>query len=185
MTHRISLRVALMPLMMLCSLSVFAQRIALKTNTIDWLLQSPNLSFETRLSPRITLDFGAAGNFLKWSPYGSNYQLRNFRINPEVRYWFNRPMAKHFAGVAITFGTYDLRLNKHCYKGDIAAFGFTYGYALVLSRHWNVEFSAGVGLGKVWGYDYRPWEAVPEERNLDKWIPVPIRTRVSFSYIFD
>lgn len=162
-----------------------AQRVALSTNTIDWLLMSPNLSLETRLSRYLTLNTGIAADPFNSSIYGSDIKLKNFRINPELRYWFNRPMAKHFVGLALTGGSYNLQFKKHRYEGDIAAAGITYGYALVLSRHWNVEFSLGIGLGRVWGYDYTTDEEKPAQHNMNRWIPVPIRTGVSFSYIFD
>lgn len=163
-----------------------AQRIALKTNTLDWVLMSPNLSLETRLSNRITLDVGMSGNLLSWSPYGSDVKLRNFRVEPELRYWFNRPMARHFVGIGLMGGPFDLQFRSHCYKGNIVAAVVNYGYALVLNRHWNVEFTVGVGLGRTWGYDYRSYEEqLPKEKNMNKWIPVPMGTSVSFSYIFD
>ncbi|MCM1349275.1 MAG: DUF3575 domain-containing protein [Firmicutes bacterium] len=160
-----------------------AQRVALKSNVIDWLLISPNLSMEARISPRITLDFGVAVNPFDKIPYGSDIKLRNFRINPEVRYWFNRPMAKHFVGFALSGGSYNLELKEHCYNGDFFAAGFTYGYALVLSKYWNVEFTAGIGLAKLHGFDYRKDEEKPYEPNNHKWIPVPIRAGVTFSYM--
>lgn len=163
---------------------VTAQRVALKTNAVDWLLMSPNLSLETRLSSRLTFDIGMAANPFSKVPLVSDLKLRNFRVNPELRYWFNRPMARHFMGIALTGGLFSLQLHEHCYKGNIAAAGVTYGYALVLSRHWNVEFSVGLGLGKVWGYDYLSSEKQPRDKNMSRWVPVPIRTGVSFSYIF-
>lgn len=165
-------------------MSLSAQRVALKTNAIDWALMSPNLSLETRLSGRLTLDIGIAGSPLKRTPYGSDIMLRNFRFQPEVRYWFNRPMARHFMGFALLGGSYDLQFKRQRYQGNIAAFGITYGYALVLSRYWNVEFSTGIGLGHIWGFDYKSPDPKPETKNMTKWIPVPIRANISFSYIF-
>ncbi len=178
---RISLLVAFV--MFLCQ-NISAQRVALKTNALDWVLMTPNLSLETRLSSRVTFDIGMAANPLSKLPYLSDVKLRNFRVNPELRYWFNRPMARHFMGIALTGGMFNVRFHEHCYKGNIAAAGVTYGYALVLSRHWNVEFSLGVGLGRVWGYDFRYGQSVPRNKNMSRWVPVPIRTGVSFSYIF-
>ena len=46
----------------LCSLPAKAQRVALKTNTLDWVLMSPNLTLDTRLSRRVTFEIGIAGN---------------------------------------------------------------------------------------------------------------------------
>lgn len=169
---------------LLFSMSASAQRVALKTNTVDWLLLSPNLSLETRLSGRLTLDIGMAANPFSGTPYGHDMKLRNFRVNPELRYWFNRPMARHFVGVALTGGFYNLRYDDRCIKGNIAAAGITYGYALVLGRHWNVEFTIGVGLARLWGFDYKTYEGIPAYRNMNRWAPYPIRTGISFSYIF-
>lgn len=171
-------------LLLACGFSVSAQRIALKTNTIDWALMSPNLTLETRLSQRLTFDLGVAGNMWDKTLYSSDITLKNFRIMPELRYWFNRPMARHFVGLAVTGGTFDIQWHSRRYRGDILAAGVTYGYALVLGQHWNVEFSLGLGLGNLWGYKFRTDENQPEDRNLTKWTPVPIRTGISFSYIF-
>lgn len=165
-------------------MSASGQRLAIKTNTLDWLIQSPNLSLEARLNRRLTIDLGVACNPIKRTIYSPKLSLRNFRIHPELRYWFNRPMARHFAGIALEAGSFDLRFDNRHLTGDGVAAGITYGYALVLSRHWNVEFSIGAGLAKVWGLDYRDPDKRPDTRNMSKWVPVPIGTGVTFSYIF-
>ena len=41
---------------------VNAQRVALKSNLIDWATLSPNLAVEMRLNQRLTLDVSAAAN---------------------------------------------------------------------------------------------------------------------------
>lgn len=181
MRIKTALLLALMALL-LSAVPASAQRVALKTNAVDWLLCSPNAAMEFRLSDRLTFDLGVAVNPFSSTPYGKNIKLQNFRFNPEIRYWFNRPMARHFVGVALTGGSYNLKFNDHYYKGDIAAAGVTYGYSLVLGRHWNVEFSLGIGVGRTWGYDYRGESGKPDNNNVNKWILVPIRTGVSFSY---
>lgn len=166
------------------TLPAVAQRVALKTNTLDWLLISPNLSLEARLSQRLTFNIGVAANPFKQTPYGSDYRFSNVRLNPELRYWFNRSMARHFVGVAMTGGIYDIQFRSHRYKGNLFAAGITYGYALVLNRHWNVEFTLGLGLARTWGYDYRSWQSQPQEHNMARWVPYPVGTGISFSYIF-
>lgn len=167
----------------LCSLPAKAQRVALKTNTLDWVLMSPNLTLDTRLSRRVTFEIGIAGNPFGKTPYGSDIKLRNLRVEPSLRYWFNRPMARHFMGLAFSGGVYDLRLRRHCYKGNEVSAGLTYGYALVLNRHWNVEFTLGLGMARVWGYNYSYADGQPKQTNMSKWIPVPVGTGISFSYI--
>lgn len=184
MTNRLFLWFLSILTFTLCSVPAKAQRVALKTNTLDWVLMSPNLTLDTRLSRRVTFEIGIAGNPLDKTVYGSDIKLKNLRIEPSLRYWFNRPMARHFMGVAFSGGVFNLRLREHCYKGNGVAAGLTYGYALVLSRHWNVEFTLGLGMARVWGYNYLYQNGQPATTNMSRWVPVPVGTGISFSYIF-
>ncbi len=162
--------------------SAFGQRVALSTDAVDWLVGSANIGIDARLSRRVTLGVNVAGNPFK-SMFGrSDLRLANFRIQPEVRYWFNRPMASHFVGINAMGGICDIILKDNHYKGDIFGFGARYGYALVLGRHWNVEFSGGIGLGVVHGYKYKTYENKPDRTNLKKVIPLPDLS-VTFTYI--
>ncbi len=159
-----------------------AQRIALKTNTLEYLILSPNLTMEARLSRKLTLQLGISTNPLD-RPI-ADYRMRNFRVEPELRYWFNRPMAKHFVALSTTAGNYSLQMKDHFISGDVFAAGFSYGYALVLGRHWNVEFELGVGLASLKGYDYHGKDNKPTDKNMSKLTPAPLRAAVSFAYIF-
>lgn len=160
-----------------------AQRLAIKTNTLDWLTMNASLGLEARLSRRLTLDVGLAGNPFKTTVSG--VRLNTLRFQPELRYWFNRPMARHFMGIALLGATYDIRLRSRLWEGDLFAAGLTYGYALVLNDHWNMEAEIGVGLGYMRAYKYRTGERRPEHPNFKRWVPVPIRVGLSFSYIFE
>lgn len=162
--------------------TALAQRVALRTNLLDWAMLSPNLTLESRLSSRLSLGIGFAANPFKLNI--ADTRLENFRVQPELRYWFNRPMARHFMGFALLGGLYNFHHKATNRKGDIFAAGFTYGYALVLSRHWNVEFTAGIGLGKTRFFKYNDGEPRPDSPNNSKWIPVPMNVGVSFTYIF-
>lgn len=159
-----------------------AQRVALKTNALDYLTLSPNLALEARLSPVVSLQVGVVAN--PFSGRIAGYRLSNFRFEPELRYWFNRPMAKHFLALSLTAASYSLQLKDRILKGDAYAAGLSYGYALTLSKQWNVEFEIGLGLGTFKGYDYDDDEEKPSRPNYSRVLPVPIRCGVSFSYIF-
>ncbi|MDE7386022.1 MAG: DUF3575 domain-containing protein [Muribaculaceae bacterium] len=177
---------ALFAVMFVCVLFSFqdasAQRIALKTNALEYLTVSPNITMEARLSRKMSLQVGLAG-CPDTRPMG-NYKFTNYRIEPELRYWFNRPMAKHFVALSTTAGTYSLMFKDRYISGDMIAAGISYGYALVLGRHWNVEFELGVGVGSFKGYDYKGEDNKPAEKNMNKVLPVPIRAAVSFAYVF-
>ncbi len=159
-----------------------AQRVALRTNALEWVAASPNLSLETRLSRRVTLDFTVGGSPFNKYPLMSDVRLKNMNFSPSVRYWLNRPMARNFIGVNFTAVLFDIQIKDRCWKGDLISFGLDYGYDFVLSRHWNLELTAGVGLGKARGKKHRTYDPEPINPNLSKWIPVP-RVGVSFTYL--
>ncbi len=158
-----------------------AQRLALKTNTIDRLIMSPNLSLEARLSTRFTLQLGVACNPTHISV--ADTELTNMRVEPELRYWFNRPMARHFVALSATAASYNLRHADHHFVGDAVGAGFSYGYALVLGEHWNMEAEIGIGLAHLSAKNYHG-DQIPDYKNYVHFRPVPIRVGLSFAYIF-
>lgn len=163
-------------------LGVMAQRLALKTNALDYVALSPNLAFEARLSRTLSLQLGVGGCPVNGSL--GDIRLTNFKIEPELRYWFNRPMARHF--MAVSLGAYDFsyRWKNKYFIGDAVSAGLSYGYALVLSKHWNMEAEVGVGIATVRAKKYDSPENATEGCNYRKFVPVPVRFALNFSYIF-
>lgn len=161
--------------------SVAAQKIALKTNALEWLTTSPNIAVEARISQRMTIQLGVSG--CPFDKYFGDLSLKNYRVDPEIRYWFNRPMARHFIALSATATAFTLRHKDRHFKGDAVGIGVSYGYALVLNDHWNMEVEAGVGLAHVNAFDYHG-DVQPLHKNYSKYLPVPIRLGLSFSYIF-
>lgn len=176
------LRYLLLPVIALSFNTLCAQRVALKTNVVDWMTLSPNLSLEARIDRHFTVDVAIAGN--PFPVTVAQIRPNNIRFQPEIRYWFNRPMARHFVGFGVLGGLYDVRFRNDRYKGDVIAAGFTYGYAIVLGKQWNMEATVGLGLGKLRGYQYGVNEQQPAKPNYTKWSPVPIDLGLTFSYIF-
>lgn len=171
----------LVMLCMMCCFGARAQRVALKTNTLDWAMLSPNLAVDARLSSRLSLQLSVSGNPFSFSVLDT--KLTNFRVEPELRYWFNRPMARHFMALSLTAASFSLRHADHRFVGDAVGAGISYGYALVLSNHWNMEAEVGVGLAHFSAYNY--WsESRPDVKNYSRLLPVPIRLGLSFAYIF-
>lgn len=168
---------------MMLSPRMQAQRVALKTNTLDWVALSPNLAVEARLSRHLSLQLAIASNPLSVSVFDT--RLTNFRVEPELRYWFNRPMARHFMALSLTAATFNLRHADRYFVGDAVGAGLSYGYALVLSNHWNMEAEIGVGVAHFSAFNYRGSDDNrPDSKNFSRFLPVPIRLGLSFSYIF-
>lgn len=166
--------------MLLGMSSLHAQRVALKTNAVYWAALSPNLGVEARLSRRFTLNADIAGN-----PFSIGTISPKFiQFQPELRYWFNRPMVCHFMGVTALISNYDMRIKSHYYQGDAYAAGVTYGYAWVLGRHWNMEATIGAGIMRYRNYKYGIYDGKPLQFNNVKTTLAPVKLGLSFSYIF-
>lgn len=172
----------LLAVLFLAPFKAGAQRIAIKTNALEYLALTPNLAIETRLNKTLSLQLSLSANPVKRPICG--YALPHFSIEPELRYWFNRPMARHFIALSFSATAFNFELKDRYLKGDAVGAGISYGYALVLSEHWNMEAEVGLGLASVSAYDYRGSTNMPETKNLRKVMPVPIRLGLSFSYIF-
>ncbi|BEG97924.1 DUF3575 domain-containing protein [Bacteroides sedimenti] len=172
-------RIVLLIVLAIGAASAMAQRIALKTNTLYLATASPNIETEFRMGKHFTLDLSVAGNF---STINGN-QLHFQQVSPELRYWFSRPMARHFVGVTTSGTNYNFRFKDHAYDGDALAAGFTYGFDWVISRRWNLETSIGAGMLKYRCFDYKEGEVKPLSPNKDKTIFAPIKLGLTISYI--
>ena len=145
-----------------------AQRINVKTNALYWLAMSPNLGVEFRINRHMTFNLeGVVNRVSGFKPYGvSNLSTKGFAFEPEARYWFSaRPQAGHFVGLTAVAANYDLQF--------------------VLSRHWSLETTIGVGAV----YRQEKYSRNEEERaaldkpNVSTVNFAPIKAAVSFVYI--
>lgn len=182
--RKILLNLILCAVCALCGLSAHAQRLAVKSNAIEWVTLNPNVGLEMRISQHMTFDISLATNPFPVTIAG--YRWSNLRVTPGVRYYFSRPMVGHFVGVAGVLGSYNLTLNHfHHLHGAMAGLGVTYGYAMVINRHWNME--AEIGLGGAYARA-KNWHSnktdMPQFTNYRGIIPIPVRLGLSFAYIF-
>lgn len=143
-----------------------AQKVALKTNLLYDAMLSPNLSVEAALSKKFTLEVG--GNVNLWSVGGHTW--KHWQVQPELRYWLCQRFAGHFFGLETHTGQFNVgninfgvnflgtdfrKLKNHRYQGWQGGLGLTYGYAWIVSHHWNVEAELGIG------YSYSKFDAYP------------------------
>ncbi len=120
-----------------------AQRTAVKTNALGWATLSPNVGVEFCLSDRMSLAID--GSFNPWEIKG--YTYKHFKVTPELRYWFSRPLYGHYLGLNAIAMTYKIDMFDRYYNGELIGVGLGYGYSFVLGKHWNLETSVGVGYG--------------------------------------
>ena len=77
--------------------------------------------------------------------------------------------------------------SRRYYKGGMAGLGFSYGYAWLLSKRWNV--TAEIGIGVFYMKDTRRDRIPPEYESIfihhyKRWVVGPSRAEISFNYLF-
>ncbi|MCH5223239.1 MAG: DUF3575 domain-containing protein [Muribaculaceae bacterium] len=151
---RISIILSFLALFSFCYCK--AQNVAVKTNLLYDATANANLGIEGKLAPKWSLD--VSGDFNDWTIHG--HKWKHWFVQPEARYWFCEAFLKHFIGLHVIGGQYNVgnidtsikflgtdfsKLKDHRYQGWGIGGGVAYGYALPLSKHWNMEFEIGIG----------------------------------------
>lgn len=140
--------------------------VGIKSNIIYDAILSPNIGIEIGVAPKVTLDL--SGNFNLWRVGGHSW--KHWQIQPEARYWLCQRFSGHFVGLETHVGQFNVgninfglnflgtdfrKLRDRRYQGWQGGLGVTYGYAWILSKHWN--FEAELGLG----YSYTKFDVYP------------------------
>ena len=141
--------------------TIYAQKAGLKTNLLYWSTTTPNIGAEVRLADRFTLNLeGGYNPFTLNDNNEVNKKIKHFLVSPEVRYWFCDRFTRHFLGFHALAGQYNIgglknnfkflgtdfsQLSNNRFQGWGAGAGIAYGYAMILGKHWNLEFELGVG----------------------------------------
>ena len=137
-------------------LSVSAQKVGIKSNLISDVALSPNLGLEIGLAKHWTLDI--SGQINAWTV--NKHKWKHWLAQPELRWWYCERFQGSFWGIHalggqfnignipnhVNFFGYDFsKLGDYRYQGWGAGGGISYGYAWILSKHWNLEAEIGVG----------------------------------------
>ena len=118
---------------------------AIKTNVAYLAATVANIGVEFSIGKRFSLDVP-----LIYSPYtvARDYRLRFMAIQPEFRYWLNTQMERHFLGVHLSTGIFNIAVdNDTRYQAPDGFYGvgISYGYLLPFARRWAAEFTIGAG----------------------------------------
>lgn len=143
-------------------------RWAIKSNALYLAAGVTNIGGEYAFHPHWSVDLP-----LVYSPYtiARRYRMRFLYIQPEARYWIDRPMKGHFFGVHLHAGVFNVSLdNKNRYQSEkgFHGAGISYGYAMPLSRRWSMEFTVGVGYAFT---KYCTYYNVPNGIRYEKDLP--------------
>lgn len=91
-------------LMLLVSISLSAQDVAVKTNLLYDATTTINLGAEIGVAPKWTVDLSA--NYNGWT-FNDNKKWKHWMAQPEVRYWFCERFNGHFLGAHLLGGQYN------------------------------------------------------------------------------
>lgn len=135
-----------------------AQQVGVQTNLLYWATTTPNVGVEWRLSSHYTLSANLGYNAFNFpnrvnaEGVQTNPKLHHWLVMPEVKYWFCRAFERHFVGLHLLYGQYNVGgmrfpafLSNARYKGWAAGAGVSYGYQWALGKRWGLEASLGLG----------------------------------------
>ncbi len=124
-------------------------RMAVKTNLAVWAATVANLGVEFGFGRHYSVDVPVI-----YSPYTVRrvYRMNLFAVQPEFRYWLDRPFRGHFFGLHLHSGGFNIAVDARTRYQDCRPFwgaGISYGYVVPLNRCWGAEFTLGAGFVNV------------------------------------
>lgn len=135
-----------------------AQKVAISTNSLGWLVLSPNINLEVALSQHNTISLEAYA--LPWN-ISNKFSVAHFTISPEYKYYFTMPFYGHYLGANLMYSTYDRVKDSQTKRGNLIAAGVTYGYSFIIGKRWNITPTVGAGVGVDISEGKRKFVVVP------------------------
>lgn len=156
-----------------------AQLVTVKSNLADWMTVSPNLGVEFILGNHLSIDMSVTAAPFKIK---KDIYFQHLRLQPELKYWLSSLLTRHYVGATAFYSIYDVGYKQRGYFGDSYAAGLTYGYNWILSRRWNLEIGAGLGIIRYRMARYIPGTLHPEP-NEAGWKIAPVKLGINFVYV--
>lgn len=136
--------------------------LALKTNLLYDALSLTNFSVEVPFcKERMSVLYYHQFPWWTWGQADNEYCTRFLSIGAEARWWFKTKdrLNGHFLGAYAESGKYDFEYQRSiCYQGEFYSTGLSYGYAMPIGRHLNLEFSISAGYASIAYRGYTPSE---------------------------
>jgi hypothetical protein len=182
-----------------------AQKVGLKTNALYWATTTPNLGVEVAMGEKFT--FNLEGGYNPWTfneDLDVNQKMKHFIVSPEVRYWFCESFNGHFVGLMANCSQFNVSAmpipnvfmttgskgavvegsKESRYQGWAAGAGLTYGYQLILGKHWNMEATLGLGYWYATYDQYENRKCGYFTQACQKHLFGPTKLGLSFIYLF-
>lgn len=141
-------------LMLVAAHTLSAQQISLATNAVEYLnLGAMNGEVSVSLGRHLTLAAGASYNPWNFGSEENGYlqnRLRNFSLG--MRYWPWHAYSGWWVALKGQYQEYNrggFFGSQKSEEGDAWGSGLSFGYALMLSRHFNLDFGVGAWAGRT------------------------------------
>ena len=153
----------------------------IRTNMLYDVAAVPNIGVEFYLGKNISV--GANWQYAWWKTDRKHRYWRTYGGDVNVRWWFGnsaheKPLTGHHLGVYGQILTYDFEWGGKGYLGGKPGgtlwdkmnwgVGLEYGYSLPVAKHFNIDFTLGVGYLTGEYQEYRPvdgcyvWQATKQ-----------------------
>lgn len=153
----------LLCIVLISTISLSAQRIAVKNNILYDLTLTPNLGFEFGIGKKSTLDMSVGYNPFNLTDYK---RFKHWLVQPEYRYWFCEKFNGTFVGAHLHGGEFSVadlklpfgfmsQLDDHRYEGLFYGGGVSVGHQWIMHPRWSFEAVLGIGYARI-TYDKYP-----------------------------
>lgn len=136
--------------------------LAFKTNLLYDILSLTNFSVEVPFwKNNMSLLYYHQFPWWTWGKANNEFCTRFLSIGAEARWWFKAKdrLNGHFLGAYAESGKYDFEYQRSiCYQGEFYSAGISYGYAMPIGRHLNLEFTISAGYASIAYRGYTPSE---------------------------
>ncbi len=166
--------------------AVPAQVVAVKTNLLHDALAVPSAGVEVAFSSHYTLN--VMGTYCPFS-YSGDRKWKNWSVRPELRRWLCTPFCGAFVGVTAECGGFNIQkvpfwgLSDRRAQGTFYGGGLTVGWHHILSPHWGLESTLGIGMYHVSYSRYLPGTCGYRDRVSSSNAILPVGTGISLVYM--
>lgn len=154
---------------------------ALKTNLLYDAVTAVNFGIEVPINRHFSVQYQQHTPW--WAGKGNRFCLQFLTFGGEFRWWFKPEtlpgtfqrkerdaLMGHFLGLNAWGGDGDIQIGRNfgCYQFDFWSVGLTYGYAMPIGRHLNIEFSVSAGYASIPYQHYIPtddWSYLIKDNN--------------------
>lgn len=173
--------------------SALSAQVSVKTNVLyGGLTQTPNLSAEVYVAPKLTLDAMVAYNPFT---FNEGKKWKHLLVQPGVRFWNCEAFNGFFWGAHAHWAAFNLakglplgisptNLKENRYEGQLAGAGLSIGYQWPLAKHWSLEAEFGLGYAYIWYDKYKCDQCGERLKDDDRHYVGPTKAALNLIYVF-